>query len=343
MSEYPKHLVLSNKVYNLSVFPANNSSRAFNRDLIDFHVEGENPLSNTDKWKTLLGMSTELDEDYLAFRQAVPLKWVLFRFLSHYVRTNSVHILAGAGGEVITTTTFKDYLGRVITDNEAEQMLHIILRSWVRVFPEKNITLYEIYVSTDIPIDILKRGMISLKFLGHIEEIDQDTYRVKPSIFDDSFLLRGEVPLDRKINRYYQEIKIEAVEPFCFVIMPFKEKEFSQRIYTDVIKPLVEDVFKILCYRVDEDRLPDRIDNKIYSYLLRSAFVIAEITTLNPNVLYELGLAHMLEKDCIILTNTPISNVPFDINRIRAEQYVGDEQLREILKKSISALAFKMK
>ncbi|MCF6154675.1 MAG: hypothetical protein E3K36_05365 [Candidatus Brocadia sp.] len=101
--------------------------------------------------------------------------------------------------------------------------------------------------------------------------------------------------------------------------------------------------FKISFYRVDEDRLPDRIDNKIYSYLLKSAFIIAEVTTLNPNVLYELGLAHMLEKDCIILTQTPIANVPFDINRIRAEQHEGDNQLKEILKKSISALAFKMK
>lgn len=89
--------------------------------------------------------------------------------------------------------------------------------------------------------------------------------------------------------------------------------------------------------------MPDRIDNKIYSYLLRAAFIIAEVTTLNPNVLYELGLAHMLEKDCIILTKTPISKVPFDINRIRAEQYIEDDQLKEILNKSISALAFKMK
>lgn len=52
MPEYPKHLILSNKVYNLSVFPAN-GSRAFNRGLIDFHVTGENPLSNSDKWSTL--------------------------------------------------------------------------------------------------------------------------------------------------------------------------------------------------------------------------------------------------------------------------------------------------
>ena len=122
---------------------------------------------------------------------------------------------------------------------------------------------------------------------------------------------------------------------------PFKGEESPQRIYTDVVKPFVEDRFKIGCYRVDEDNLPDRIDNKIYSYLLRAAFVIAEVTTPNPNVFYELGLAHMLEKDCIIVTNTPISKIPFDINRIRAEHYDSDEELIEILGKAISALAFK--
>ena len=94
---------------------------------------------------------------------------------------------------------------------------------------------------------------------------------------------------------------------------------------------------------MDEDSLPDRIDNKIYSYLLRSAFIIAEVTTLNPNVFYELGLAHMLEKDCIIVTRTPISKIPFDINRIRAERYDSEKQLLEILTKAISALAFKSK
>ncbi len=51
-------------------------------------------------------------------------------------------------------------------------------------------------------------------------------------------------------------------------------------------------------------------DNKIYSYILRASFVVAEVTTRNPNVLYELGLAHMLEKDCIILTQTFNSEVP---------------------------------
>jgi len=341
-SKFPNHLILSDKVYKLSIIKKD-SHRAFDRFLTDYFVEGVNLLSNSDKWKTLLGASHEVYEDYPSFKQIVPFEWVLIRFLYHHVRTNSVHILSGPGGEVLATTNFKDYLGRRITDAEVEEVLRIILRSWVCVFPEENIALGDIYVSTDIPIDTLKRGINSLKFQHHIEEIDQNIYRVNPSIFNNLSSSKNMISLDRKSNRYYQEIQIEAVEPFCFVLMPLKEEEFPQRIYTETIKPLIENGFKISCYRVDEDHLPDRIDNKIYTYLLRSAFVIAEITSSNPNVFYELGLAHMLEKDCIILTKKSTSELPFDINKLRAEQYTENDQLIEILKESISALAFKIK
>ncbi|MCX6262627.1 MAG: hypothetical protein NTY95_17645 [Bacteroidia bacterium] len=166
-------------------------------------------------------------------------------------------------------------------------------------------------------------------------------YKVKPSILDKKFITKDLISLDRRNNRYYQEVTIEAGEPFCFVIMPFREDEFPQRIYIKVIKPFIENAFGIPCFRVDEDHLPDRIDNKIYTYLLRAAFIVAEVTTCNPNVFYELGLAHMLEKTCIILTSKKAFELPFDINRISAEPYENDDGLMRILENSISALGYK--
>ncbi len=342
MAEFPKHIILQDKVYSLSA-QQSTEGRAFERILLDYLVELCNPQNSQDKQRTRLGASRELADDYNSYRLQVPIEWLLVRFLSHYVRTNSIHILSGPGGEVLKSTNFKDFLGREDDDDNVENTLRMIIGSWVRVFPKEAITLAELYGSTDIPIDSIKRGINYLKHLGHIEETKPDIYNISPSIFDAKFFNRSAVSMDRKSNRYYQEVKIEAHEPYCFVIMPFREDEFPQRIYTDVIKPIIEDSFKIFCYRVDEDRLPDRIDNKIYSYLLRAAFVIAEVGTCNPNVFYELGLAHMLEKDCIILTNKSVSEIPFDIGRIRAEKYDNDDQLRDILKKSISALAFKIR
>lgn len=340
MNGIPKYLVLPDRVYALSA-KRTDGGRAFDRMLVDYLVEGINPMSDEDTWRTRLGMSRELSDDYPSFKEPVPVEWVLFRFLCHFVRTNSIHVLSGNNGQVLTTTNYKDYLGHEPEEKDADLMLRTIFGAWVRVFPDKTISLADVYASTDLTINNLKRSINALILQGYIQETGKYTYEVRPSIFDNRLLSKNSPSLDRMSNRYYQEITIEANDPFCFVIMPFKEEEFPQRIYSDVIKPFVEDQFKIGCYRVDEDNLPDRIDNKIYSYLLRSAFVIAEVTTANPNVFYELGLAHMLEKDCIIVTKTLISKIPFDINRIRAEHYDSDEQLTAILRKAISALAFK--
>jgi len=273
----------------------------------------------------------------------IPLRWLLFRFLCHHVRSNSVHVLSGPGGEVLTTKTFQNYVGDSPEANQAEVILQTVLTSWVRTLPENEVRLVDLFVSTDLSSDTLQRAINSLIFQNELEKIDENQFIVKPSIFKITNQSPGSVSLDRKSNRYYQEIHIQAKEPFCFIIMPFREKEFKQTIYSDVIKPFIENEFNIACYRVDEDDLPDRIDNKIYSYILRSAFVVAEVTTRNPNVLYELGLAHMLEKDCIILTQTSYSEIPFDINRISAEPYENEDQLRAYLRKSISALAFKVR
>jgi hypothetical protein len=341
-NDQPNYFILSDRVYKIEFSHYRDSSRAFNRGLIDYHVEGVNPLNIRDNWQTLVGMSEELGEDFAGFRMNVPLRWLLFRFLCHHVRSNSVHVLSGPGGEVLTTKTFQNYVGDNPEANQAEVILRTVLTSWVRTLSEKEVRLVDLFVSTDLSLNTLQRAINSLIFQNELEKIDENQFIVKPSIFKIINQTPGSVSLDRKSNRYYQEIHIQAKEPFCFIIMPFREKEFKQTIYSDVIKPFIENEFKIACYRVDEDDLPDRIDNKIYSYLLRSAFIIAEVTTRNPNVLYELGLAHMLEKNCIILTQTSHSEIPFDINRISAEPYENEDQLRVYLRKSISALAFKV-
>ncbi len=255
----PKYLILEGKVYQLSISFAQNSDRAFNRGLVDFRVEGINPLIPSDKWRTLLGVSEELYADYPSFGIQIPLIWLLFRFLCHHVRTNSIQVLKGSGGQVLMTESFKAYLGSVDADDQADEMLRAVLSSWVRALPEKSVELDSLFVSTDIKLETLTRSINSLKFQDQIEEASENTYNVKPSIFSLYQTKSTSISLDRKSNRYYQDISIQADEPFCFVIMPFRENEFQQSIYFEVIKPFIENEFRISCYRVDEDDLPDRI------------------------------------------------------------------------------------
>lgn len=196
--------------------------------LVDYFVEGTNPQSDSDTWRTLLGMSREFSDDYPSFQEPVPVEWVLFRFLCHFVRTNSIQVLSGNNGQVLTSTSYKDYLGHEPAENDADQMLRVILGAWVRVFPDKTISLGDIYASTDLTGNQLKRSLNALIFQGHIEETEAYSYKIRPGIFANHLVSNNSPSLDRMSNRYYQKITIEADDPFCFVIMPFKEEEFPQ-------------------------------------------------------------------------------------------------------------------
>jgi len=104
------------------------------------------------------------------------------------------------------------------------------------------------------------------------------------------------------------------------------------------LKPFIEQEFNIKCVRVDEDIFPYKIDDKIFTYISDSKFILAEISTLNPNVMYEVGMAHALNKDVILITKGDIGRIPFDINKIPVFKYEDEENLKDFLRKAIPKL-----
>jgi hypothetical protein len=63
--------------------------------------------------------------------------------------------------------------------------------------------------------------------------------------------------------------------------------------YHNIIKPAVQDA-GLLCVRADEITHSGVIDKVMYEMLLRADVVVADISTANPNALYELGVGHAL-------------------------------------------------
>ncbi|GAN32408.1 hypothetical protein BROSI_A0922 [Candidatus Brocadia sinica JPN1] len=91
-------------------------------------------------------------------------------------------------------------MGRVITDNEAEQMLRVILRSWVRVFPRENITLYEIYISTDIHSTKNQASRLDVSVWEHTENTAHShavLFRREDSQKHLKYFPQSQVPLPR--------------------------------------------------------------------------------------------------------------------------------------------------
>ena len=110
------------------------------------------------------------------------------------------------------------------------------------------------------------------------------------------------------------------MEKICFVIMgygkktdPTLGKTFDLDVtYNTIIKPAVENAgFK--CIRGDEVLESGIIDKSMYALLIHSDLVIADITTFNPNAIYELGIRHAARPFSTIVMKEKDGNIPFDI------------------------------
>ena len=92
--------------------------------------------------------------------------------------------------------------------------------------------------------------------------------------------------------------------------------------------------------RVDELHGPRRIVDDIFAIIMQSAVVVSDITGMNPNVLYETGLAHARNRDVILITQD--STFPFDISSYRVVKYLSDTEglvgLRNDLRESLRSV-----
>ena len=107
--------------------------------------------------------------------------------------------------------------------------------------------------------------------------------------------------------------------PICFVIQPFDEE--NDRRYEEVYKPALQDA-AVTPYRVDRDpsvAVPiDSIENKIKE----SDIFLADITTHNPNVWYELGFAFATGRPVVMICEgAAFAKLPFDIQHRLVVQY----------------------
>jgi hypothetical protein len=103
----------------------------------------------------------------------------------------------------------------------------------------------------------------------------------------------------------------------CFVIMPFAKNRFE--VYKRAIAPACKDA-KFKAVRVDELKGVYNINRKIIEHLFKSEVVIAELTDMNPNVFYEMGVAHTIDNKTIMITQSA-EKLPFDISSYRCIVY----------------------
>lgn len=125
-------------------------------------------------------------------------------------------------------------------------------------------------------------------------------------------------------------------EQLVFVVCPFKD-EFNA-IYEDQIKAVVESEMSMQCIRADEIYSNGPIIEDIWRLINEARVIVADLTERNPNVFYEVGLAHAIGKEVILLAQD-VNDIPFDLRHLRTiiykNDFRGQNALHESLKKTI--------
>ena len=100
--------------------------------------------------------------------------------------------------------------------------------------------------------------------------------------------------------------------------MPFRPE---LKFFYQAIKSHIEQTFpEVTVERGDDRVLTKPILEKIADFIRQADVVIADCSGRNPNVFYELGLAHALEKPVVLLTNDAVEEAPTDI---RAFEFIS--------------------
>jgi nucleoside 2-deoxyribosyltransferase len=104
--------------------------------------------------------------------------------------------------------------------------------------------------------------------------------------------------------------------------MPFTPELHYFYLY---IKHHIQSNHNIRCERADDRVLTQPILDKINALIRDADLIIADCSGRNPNVFYELGIAHALGKKVILITKDPLHDAPSDVRHFEFIHYELDQ------------------
>lgn len=101
----------------------------------------------------------------------------------------------------------------------------------------------------------------------------------------------------------------------CFIITPIGDEISDERRHADMVQSVaVEPALKYLGYtvhRADQSDDPTMINDHVFNMLVDAAICVCDLSFLNPNVFYELGVRHAIQKPVIHIAQEG-TRIPFD-------------------------------
>lgn len=125
------------------------------------------------------------------------------------------------------------------------------------------------------------------------------------------------------VRRLMSHGSSQAASGRCCVFQPFDKGPYDKR-YEDIIAPAIK-AADLEPYRVDRDDEAVIPIETLHEEIQSATICLADITTNNPNVMYELGFAIARGQDVVIISSTQrAERFPFDIQHRGIIQYTPD-------------------
>lgn len=167
-----------------------------------------------------------------------------------------------------------------------------------------------------------------------------DVHGQKRRVIDVSQGAGIEADTASTLKRLEKSVTIQEGDA-CFVMMPFADPIGGN--YKTIYEPAIQKS-GLRPIRADDDMFrTGKIVDQIWSGIHGAKVLVAELTGRNPNVFYELGLAHALPKP-VVLVSANEEDVPFDVQHIRViyynvyDPFWGEKLIAKIAENVLSAL-----
>jgi hypothetical protein len=133
---------------------------------------------------------------------------------------------------------------------------------------------------------------------------------------------------------------IDVNDQIVSVMMPFSNR--FDPVYATIQETATS--VGLECFRADDIWENDAIIQDVVSLIKRSRIVVCDCTGRNANVFYEVGIAHTLGRDVILISQSH-EDIPFDLRHLRYIDYLnngeGRAKLSGRLKKRLTTLTGK--
>jgi len=107
------------------------------------------------------------------------------------------------------------------------------------------------------------------------------------------------------------------------------DKGHFQHVYDDIIKPAVQKS-NFSPYRVDEAKGTNLIHVEILKELIDAPIAICDLSSRNPNVLFELGIRQAFDKPVVLIQESGTPRI-FDISGLRCIDYSKNMKYHEVI------------